>query len=53
MLCLYIIYKIEKNTNISDIKLIINRIIYKDLDIVRLSELISEEISWTITSFLV
>lgn len=47
------IYKIEKNTNISDIKLIINSILYKDLDIVRLSELISEEISWTITSFLV
>ncbi len=39
------IYKIEKNTNISDIKLIINSILYKDLDIVRLSELISEEIS--------
>ena len=47
------IYKVEKNTDISDIKIIINSILYKDLDIVRLSKLISEEISWTITSFLV
>lgn len=39
------IYKVEKNTDISDIKIIINSILYKDLDIVRLSKLISEEIS--------
>lgn len=37
------IYYVSKNTDVSDIQLIINSILYKDLDIVRISELISEE----------
>ena len=37
------IYYVNKNTDIKNIQLIINSIIYKDLDIVLLSELISEE----------
>ena len=35
--------KNNKNTDVSSIQLIINSILYKDLDIVRISELISEE----------
>ena len=37
------IYYVSKNTDVSSIQLIINSILYKDLDIVRISELISEE----------
>ena len=37
------IYYINKNTDIKNIQLIINSILYKDLDIVKLSELISED----------
>ena len=37
------IYYVNKNTDVSSIQLIINSILYKDLDIVRISELISEE----------
>lgn len=37
------IYYIEKNTNINSIKILINSIIYKDLDIISLSKMISEE----------
>lgn len=37
------IYYVSKNTDIKNIKLIINSILYKDLDIIRLSELLSEE----------
>ena len=38
------IYYVAKNTDVKNIQLIINSILYKDLDIVRISELISEEI---------
>lgn len=37
------IYYVNKNTDVKNIQLIINSILYKDLDIVRISELISEE----------
>ena len=37
------IYYITKNTDINNIKLLINSIMYKDLDIISLSKLISEE----------
>ena len=37
------IYYISKNTDVKNIQLIINSIIYKDLDIVNISELIKEE----------
>ena len=37
------IYYINKNTDVKSIQLIINSIIYKDLDIVKISELIKEE----------
>lgn len=37
------IYYVSKNTDTKNIQLIINSILYKDLDIVRLSELLSEE----------
>ena len=37
------IYYVAKNTDVKNIQLIINSILYKDLDIVRISELISEE----------
>lgn len=37
------IYYVAKNTELADIKILINNIMYKDLDIVRLSELLSEE----------
>lgn len=37
------IYYVSKNTDTKNIQLIINSIIYKDLDIVRISELIKEE----------
>ncbi len=37
------IYYLEKNTNVNSLNIIIKSIIYKDLDIVRLSELINEE----------
>ena len=37
------IYYINKNTDVKSIGLIINSVLYKDLDIVRISELISEE----------
>ncbi len=37
------IYYVKKNTDTKNIQLIINSILYKDLDIVRISELISEE----------
>ena len=37
------IYYVSKNTDTKNIQLIINSIIYKDLDIVNISELISEE----------
>ncbi len=40
------IYYINKNTDTKNIKLIINSILYKDLDIVRLSKLLSEERDW-------
>ena len=40
------IYYVNKNTDIKSIQLIINSIIYKDLEIVPISELISEERSW-------
>ena len=38
------IYFIEKNTNVKNIKILINSIIYKDLDIISLSKMLSEEI---------
>ena len=37
------IYYVSKNTDVKNIELIINSILYKDLDIVRISDLISEE----------
>ena len=37
------IYYVSKNTDTKNIQLIINSIIYKDLEIVEISELISEE----------
>ena len=37
------IYYVSKNTDVENIQLIINSILYKDLDIVRISDLISEE----------
>lgn len=37
------IYLVKKNTNIKSINIIINSILYKDLDIVYLSKLLSEE----------
>ena len=37
------IYYISKNTDIKNIQLIINSILFKDLDIVKISELISED----------
>lgn len=37
------IYYVEKNMDKNNLKLIINSILYKDLDIVRLSKLLSEE----------
>lgn len=37
------IYYVEKNTDVKNLNLVISSILYKDLDIVRLSELLSEE----------
>lgn len=40
------IYYVTKNTNVKSMQILINSILYKDLDIVRLSELLSEERDW-------
>ncbi len=47
------IYYVSKNVDLKNIQLIINSILYRDLEIVNISELISEERSWIIKLFLV
>lgn len=47
------IYLVKKNTAPKNIQIIINSILYRDLDIVSLSKLISEERPWLIIGFLV
>ena len=37
------IYYVEKNADVKNIKILINSIIYKDLDIISLSKMLSEE----------